>query len=76
MQYHYLKNGYLNQEKARYEGVGEYDIPRLPAVDVPLDGCKFVRFDMAPKYPHPEQAIVHLFTADYKFECFWRGLAV
>lgn len=49
-----------------------FDIPALPAVDVPLDGCKFVRFDMAFHESHPENEIIHFFTSDPQFDRLWR----
>ena len=72
MQYHNLRNAYHNQEKWRFEGAGAYEVPPLQAVDVPLDGCQFARFDMALKAQHPEKLIVHFFTDDYIFERVWR----
>lgn len=72
MQYQNMRNAYHNQEKWRFDGVGAYEIPELPPVDVPLADCKFVRFDMAIKAPHPERLIVHFFTDDYVFDRVWR----
>ena len=72
LQYANTRNAYHNQEKWMFEGEGVYGIPPLPPVDVPLDGCKFVRFDLALKAPHPELLIVHFFTDDWIFERIWR----
>lgn len=72
MQYANMRNAYHNQEKWAFKGSGEFGIPSLPAVDVPLDGCRFIRFDMAMREAHPEDKIVHFFTDDYMFDRVWR----
>lgn len=73
MQYHNMRNSYHNQEKWSFDGVGAFEVPALPAVDVPLDGCKFIRFDMAIRENHPEDKIVHFFTDDYMFDRVWNN---
>ena len=71
MQYHNMRNSYANQEKWIFEGVGQYDMPVTPAVDLPLQDSKFVRFDFAMREKEPENKIVHFFTDDYMFDRVW-----
>ena len=73
LQYQNTRNAYLNQEKWIFEGVGQYDIPAIPPVDVPLEGSKFVRFDFAMREQHPEDKIVHFFTDDFVFDRVWNN---
>ena len=59
-----------NQEKARFEGVGKYDIPALRPVI--LEGHpEMIGFNFASKYKHPEKVGVHFFLQDYMFIRTW-----
>ena len=75
MQYHQTRNAYHNQEKWRFDGIGYYEIPASPSVDVPLQDSKFLRFDFLMREQHPEDKIVHFFTDDYMFERVWHDPA-
>lgn len=72
MQYANMRNAYNNQEKYRFPGVGQYEIPEIRPVDMDVSGCEFVRFDRAMRERCPQNKIVHFFMDDYIFDRIWR----
>lgn len=61
----------LNQNKAEYEGVGEYGIPSLTPVYETPEVEKWIDFDYVLREKEPENKGVHFFIHDYKFERIW-----
>ena len=58
-----------NLQKARFKGVGSYDIPPIRAEDAKT--TFFVPFNYCAGYPHPEGTGVHFFLDDYQFKRVW-----
>lgn len=74
MQYKNRRNAYSNQEKARFPGVGQYDIPAIKPINISIadEGLELVRFDKCMRVSHPEKKIVHFFMDDYSFDRVWQ----
>lgn len=72
MQYANMRNTYNNQEKVIFPGMGRYEVPAIPPIDISLEGLGLVRIDKALKCKDPENKIIHFFTNDYVFEKVWR----
>lgn len=68
-----LEQNIHNLVYGMFDGVGEYDIPKMYPIhiddleDIPLQG-----FNYALKEQHPESIGVHFFLHDYQFERVWR----
>ena len=68
-----LEQNIHNLVYGMFDGVGEYDIPKMYPIhiddleDIPLQG-----FNYALKEQHPENIGVHFFLHDYQFERVWR----
>ena len=69
--YRQCRNGYLNCNKAMFEGVGEYDMPEVEAPDVDLTGCTSIGFDRIGTTKDKGNKVVHFYIDDYKFETAW-----
>lgn len=75
MSYKDSRNGLLNTEKAIYQGVGQFDTPKiLPMYLDPADvrGRETVGFNYVWTEKRPEEKILHCFLDDYQFERVWR----
>jgi len=59
-----------NMDKARFDGAGKYDIPRILPVNVE-EPVEMIGFNYAGKHRHPEQVGVHFFLKDYQFSRLW-----
>ena len=61
---------YENLDKAAFQGVGKYQIPRIEPVmiNAPVD---MIGFNYAAKHRHPERVGVHFFLKDYQFSRIW-----
>lgn len=60
-----------NLDKAVFEGIGDFDIPEIPAVfDVP--DAEFIPFNYAKTCKEPENFGVHFFIDDYQFLRLWK----
>lgn len=66
--YRQMRN-YENLNKAMFPGVGEFDIPQLPRVDIVAD--EFIGFNYAKTCKRPENVGVHFFLDDYQFARVW-----
>ena len=68
---------YENLEKARFEGVGEYDIPKLEPLlledYVDVDFIPFSDLGRSIVAPRRREFGVHYFIQDYTFEAIWRN---
>lgn len=69
----FLEQNVCNLAYAQYDGVGEFDIPKLEPIhienlkDIPIQG-----FNFALKEKNPEKIGVHFFLHDYQFERVWK----
>lgn len=62
-----------NQDKARFAGVGEYDIPQIIGVD-DLQVKEWIPFNYALTCKEPQEKGVHFFLDDYQFERVWNNI--
>lgn len=61
---------YENIERARFEGVGDYDIPTLEKTDFD-SGVEFIPFNYAASCKNRENKGIHFFVDDYQFIRLW-----
>lgn len=73
MNYREKRGAYLNCEKRMFNGIGQFEMPKLEPVQVDLDNPKVIGFNYAVKEKHPEDKIVHFFLDDYQFERVWNN---
>lgn len=71
MNYREKRGAYLNCEKCMFDGVGQFEMPKLEPVQVDLTDPKVIGFNYAIGEKHPEDKIVHFFLDDYQFERVW-----
>jgi len=71
MNYKEKRGAYLNCEKRMFDGVGQFEMPKLEPVQVDLTDPKVIGFNYAIGERHPEDKIVHFFLDDYQFERVW-----
>ena len=62
-----------NQDKARFAGVGEYDIPKIIGVD-DVQVKEWIPFNYVLTCKEPQEKGVHFFLDDYQFERVWNNI--
>ena len=62
-----------NQDKARFAGVGEYDIPQIIGVD-DVKVKEWIPFNYVLTCKEPQEKGVHFFLDDYQFERVWNNI--
>lgn len=62
-----------NQDKARFAGVGEYDIPQIIGVD-DVQVKEWIPFNYVLTCKEPQEKGVHFFLDDYQFERVWNNI--
>ncbi len=62
-----------NQDKARFAGVGEYDIPQIIGVD-DVKVKEWIPFNYVLACKEPQEKGVHFFLDDYQFERVWNNI--
>lgn len=62
-----------NQDKARFAGVGEYDIPQIVGVD-DAQVKEWIPFNYVLTCKEPQEKGVHFFLDDYQFERVWNNI--
>ena len=62
-----------NQDKARFAGVGQYDIPQIIGVD-DVQVKEWIPFNYALTCKEPQEKGVHFFLDDYQFERVWNNI--
>ena len=62
-----------NQDKARFAGVGEYDIPQIIGVD-DIQVKEWIPFNYVLTCKEPQEKGVHFFLDDYQFERVWNNI--
>ena len=62
-----------NQDKARFAGVGEYDIPQIIGVE-DVQVKEWIPFNYALTCKEPQEKGVHFFLDDYQFERVWNNI--
>ena len=62
-----------NQDKARFAGVGEYDIPQIIGV-VDVQVKEWIPFNYVLTCKEPQEKGVHFFLDDYQFERVWNNI--
>ena len=62
---------YENIERARFEGVGDYDIPTLEKKTDFDSGVEFISFNYASSCKNRENKGIHFFVDDYQFIRLW-----
>lgn len=62
-----------NQDKARFAGVGKYDIPQIIGVD-DVQVKEWIPFNYALTCKEPQEKGVHFFLDDYQFERVWNNI--
>ena len=62
-----------NQDKARFAGVGEYDIPQIICVD-DVQVKEWIPFNYVLTCKEPQEKGVHFFLDDYQFERVWNNI--
>lgn len=62
-----------NQDKARFVGVGEYEIPQIIGVD-DVQVKEWIPFNYALTCKEPQEKGVHFFLDDYQFERVWNNI--
>ena len=62
-----------NQDKARFAGVGEYDIPQIIGVD-DVQVKEWIPFNYVLTCKDPHEKGVHFFLDDYQFERVWNNI--
>ena len=65
-----------NLDKAAFEGVGEFDIPQMRPVLLPIseengEKPQMIGFNLAARFAHPGDVGVHFFLKDYQFTRLW-----
>lgn len=63
------QRNYENIQKARYEGLGEYQIPQIKPCD--YGSCEWIGFNYALGAPDKAKKGVHFFLDDYQFIRLW-----
>ena len=59
-----------NMDKASFEGVGKYEVPRILPMEIE-EPVEMIGFNFAAKHRHPEKVGVHFFLKDYQFSRLW-----
>lgn len=67
-----VKRNYENANKARYEGIGEYNIPIILPTE--YEGCEWIGFNYAKTGTKRETKGVHFFLDDYQFIRLWSNI--
>lgn len=68
----FLEQNICNLAYAHFEGVGEYDIPKLLPTHIDdLENIALQGFNFALREKFPEHKGVHFFLHDYQFERVW-----
>ena len=62
-----------NQDKARFAGVGEYDIPQIIGVE-DVQVKEWIPFNYVLTCKEPQEKGVHFFLDDYQFERVWNNI--
>ena len=62
-----------NQDKARFSGVGQYDIPQIIGVD-DVQVKEWIPFNYVLTCKEPQEKGVHFFLDDYQFERVWNNI--
>lgn len=62
-----------NQDKARFAGVGEYDIPQIIGTD-DVQVKEWIPFNYVLTCKEPKEKGVHFFLDDYQFERVWNNI--
>ena len=62
-----------NQYKARFVGVGEYDIPQIIGVE-DVQVKEWIPFNYVLTCKEPQEKGVHFFLDDYQFERVWNNI--
>ena len=62
-----------NQDKSRFAGVGEYDIPQIIGVD-DVQVKEWIPFNYVLTCKEPQEKGVHFFLDDYQFERVWNNI--
>ena len=62
-----------NQDKARFAGVGEYDVPQIIGVD-DVQVKEWIPFNYVLTCKEPQEKGVHFFLDDYQFERVWNNI--
>lgn len=62
-----------NQDKARFAGVGKYDIPQIIGVD-DVQVKEWIPFNYVLTCKEPQEKGVHFFLDDYQFERVWNNI--
>ena len=62
-----------NQDKARFAGVGEFDIPQIIGVD-DVQVKEWIPFNYVLTCKEPQEKGVHFFLDDYQFERVWNNI--
>lgn len=62
-----------NLEVARFEGVGQWDIPEIYPVDEIEEITEWIGFNYMLSEPEPEGKGLHFFVDDYHFERVWNN---
>lgn len=62
-----------NQDKARFAGVGQYDIPQIIGVD-DVQVKEWIPFNYVLTCKEPQEKGVHFFLDDYQFERVWNNI--
>ena len=62
-----------NQDKARFAGVVEYDIPQIIGVD-DVQVKEWIPFNYVLTCKEPQEKGVHFFLDDYQFERVWNNI--
>lgn len=63
------ERNYENLNKVVFDGVGEYDTPRLLPININAD--RFIGFNYAKTCKEPNNTGVHFFIDDYQFTRLW-----
>ena len=64
-----MEINYLNIQKALFDGIGKYDIPKLKPTR--FDTCSIIGFNEAKQCKNRNDKAVHFFLDDYQFERVW-----
>ena len=71
MNYRDTRSSYLNCEKRIFDGVGDYEFPKINPFDMDIEGVSLIGFNYAMTERHPEDKVCHFFLDDYQFERVW-----
>lgn len=66
------QRNYENIQKARYDGVGEYQIPQI--IPTQYDACEIIGFNYASSSTDRENKGIHFFLDDYQFVRVWNNI--